>query len=1203
MSTTTKEEPVTLLTREEVRCFNCGQNGHLAKNCRGEKKSLKCYGCQKMGHIARNCPERNRDNKVMNERKQNKKEKNKEENNRVLMQIEALTKEVAALKGQSTSSEEHLFIQEDLNKRFGVDFYPSLLCNDHTSYNTKRRKKTIEIVVDTGGGSHSFLTREAFILMNRQRGARFTGYNKHAQPVESKGIGTINVQVVKVDGSLHTMVINNVNYCPSGAANILKPQILLENGWDTTRMLHGYIVDPNGEHIKVRRNKHNHPVIDMIIAQKHECYLQKEGEQLVRDNKSILEEFHERLGHCDIRLLGKMIGVPVPKEFHCSTCKICKIKRHTIKKEGTYTARKALEKVYVDIFGPCKTTGYRGRRYIICFVDAFTKVKKFFTMERKGQAGEKLKEYIQEMGIPETLRCDNAKEFLGGIFGVICKERGIRREYSAPYTPQQNGVAERSWRTLMGMVRCMLLRSKLPKTLWPLAVKHAEDVLNSLPRATIKKEGKKRSVSHIELWNSESYLGRGKHIKVHLDDAHIMTWGAPYAVLKEGIRVTEKLDPKGELCYYLGEDWKRNSKVFIRKDFRTIFSCRNYTALLKEPMIIEPKTKENIIIMDESTEVSECQPPQSTVQHLNSEVSTEEGPSQEGSNSQDSAGNDHTTPLMERNYCDIHTDNILENRLRRVANLYTCTEKEPKNFKEATQGKSRNEWTKAIIDELSTLIDMGTFRKVKKKSWMNILRLKHVFKLKRNQEGKIVRHKDRCVVQGCRQIKGIDYFKTRSNVLRKETFRFLCSMAVNTKATIYQADIKNAYPLSKLEEMIFVDQPEGVEFLDDAKKAIIQLKDDEVLQLLRSLYGLKQAGRNWEKLLSQILKKKGFMPCKSDPCLYINKANMKQGKGVLAVGTYVDDLPVLSTSLEEYQIFIRDLKKEIPVVDLGEAKWFLSVEVKQHENKIELSQQREIEETYNQVKGSIGCQNWETPMETKIYNVPDEEQSGKLSDQEKYRSLIGSLLYISEWTRPDLSFSVSYLSRKLGKATSRDMKYLLRVLKFAYDTRDKTLKFIKTDKRAIVGYTDSDWGNDQRDRKSQSGYLLYIHGNLCSWKSAKQDGVALSSANAEYVALSEGAREGIYFQNLLNECYGKKEQVYLYCDNTGAKKNAENELQHKRSKHIDIRYHFIKDEVEKENISVEWINTEENLADIMTKPVSKKVHQGMCNRIFISGER
>ena len=329
---------------------------------------------------------------------------------------------------------------------------------------------------------------------------------------------------------------------------------------------------------------------------------------------------------------------------------------------------------------------------------------------------------------------------------------------------------------------------------------------------------------------------------------------------------------------------------------------------------------------------------------------------------------------------------------------------------------------------------------------------------------------------------------------------------------------------------------------------------------------------------------------------------MRANKGVMAVGTYVDDLPILCNGATQYALFIESLQEQIPVVDLGKAEWFLSVEVNQQPGYIELHQQSEIEHIYSQVEDGVTTKTYTTPMEPKIHNAAN-SPDGKPMDQTKYRSIIGSLLYISEWTRPDLAFAVSFLSTKLGKATTRDWKYLQRVVKFLHDTKDKKLIFTshkKSTPPALIVYSDSDWASDPNDRKSQTGYLVYIHGNLCAWKSAKQNKVALSSANSEYVALSEATREGLYFQNLLMECCEDNQKIIIRSDNKGAIKNAENELHHKRSKHIDIRHHFVKDEVESGNVITEYIRGDNNPADLLTKPVTPNVYNKLVSFILSS---
>ena len=374
------------------------------------------------------------------------------------------------------------------------------------------------------------------------------------------------------------------------------------------------------------------------------------------------------------------------------------------------------------------------------------------------------------------------------------------------------------------------------------------------------------SISHIDLWNAESKLGHCKPSKLVLDHEHLYNWGIRCSVLKEGAWITGKLTDKGEVCYYLGEDWAWSSKIFVTAKFQSIFSCCYYIVLRAKQSVIPEKLTTTLTENSISVSLEEAHSP-SDNHPLPDTGSSSEATVYYGLSSSDNSGDDINLWISVGGYCNIDQASIIPDWCGCIANMYSMEEIEPKMYKEEVTGKSCTQWVQAIVDELSALIDMGSFWRVKRMPDGNVLRLKHVFKLKRNKKGNIILYKDHCVVQGCCQVWGKDYFKTRSNVICKETFRFLCSMATHYRAKIYQADVKNAYPLSELHELIFVNQPEGAEFLDEARRAIVQLEDGEVLQLLQSLYGLKQARRNWEQMLCKILVKRGFTPCKMDPCL------------------------------------------------------------------------------------------------------------------------------------------------------------------------------------------------------------------------------------------------------------------------------------------------------------------------------------------------
>ena len=1197
-----------------VKCWKCKQEGHTLRSC--PRTDLKyCVYHKSTTHNTSDCRARPSSDKAQVQQQ-------------LLTRIAELEQQLKSLIVQdptapSASSTEDassgLLFQTTTNKSEGSAFFDVYT----RSLTFKKKVFTIEVVLDSGGGVNLMNTDELFKFL-KKKSTKIGGVNKKAPPLHTQGSGTVHCSAIASNSHPTSEIVHNVYYSPNSTANIFVPQLLEDAGWDCSNMLKGSVIDPQGRTIAVHRNKFNHPVISLVVENTTTSLTQSE----ILHDSTLLQEYHERLGHCDIRLLAKLLNTRVPKHFHCDTCSLCKVQRHFIHRESTYKAKQPLDKVHVDIFGPCRTVGYASAQYIICFIDSYTRLKKFYCMARKSDAPDKLLRFIQDMGQPRIIRADNAKEFTDGRFAHICLQKGISQEFSAPYTPQQNGVAERSWRTLISMVRCMLKHSHIPKTLWPFAVKHAEHILNCMPRAYTIVQNKKTMIPHVRLWNEFASQSNSpcKMSPVRLDDDHLFKWGSSFSVLNQGTRIADKLAPKGSKFYYLGEDWSRSSKLFVSPSWNSFIRSRNYRQLhlspdtptqcptttsttLDIPSFTHPQTHPDI---PQSSSVSPSHPPPCApdLASDDSDPDTELDIPDNSPSCTSSPEPNPNAPLYERFNCSaLAPKNIINTPrypisqcFRALLTSYPQDDTEPTSYKQAVTGKSRQHWITAIIEELSTLIRMGTFKKVKRDPNMNILRLKHVFKLKR-KKGLITRYKDRCVVGGHKQIQGIDYFKTRANVIRKETLRFMCTVAAKHKATIYQADIKNAFPLSKLREYIYCEEPDGVEYLSQAEQELVKLKDDEVLQLLRSLYGLKQAGRNWEKMLRSILKKKGFTPCKSDPCLYIHKKNLKANKGVMMIGTYVDDLPILCNGLAHYHQFIADLQKEIPIVDLGKAEWFLSVEIEQKPGLIQLHQQSEIRHIFSNMKDELTTKTPSTPIETKIYNTLKSPQGPTLSEekQTKYRSVVGSLLYISEWTRPDISFAVSYLSTRLGRATNTDWKHLQRTVKFLYDTQLKKLVFrhdATTTQSPLTVYTDSGWGEDPDDGKSQNGFLIYAYGNLCSWKSTKQDKVALSTPNAEYVAMSEGAREALHFQNLILECTDNKPKIILYCDNKGAIQNSQNELTHKRCKHIDLKHHFIKDEVELENIIPTYIRSEDNPSDLLTKGVSTHIYNKLINHLI-----
>ncbi len=418
----------------------------------------------------------------------------------------------------------------------------------------------------------------------------------------------------------------------------------------------------------------------------------------------------------------------------------------------------------------------------------------------------------------------------------------------------------------------------------------------------------------------------------------------------------------------------------------------------------------------------------------------------------------------------------------------------------------------------------------------------------------------------------IDYDETFAPVARITSFRFLISFANQFKLLIHHMDVKTAFLNGKLKEEIYMRVPDE-----------IKCKDNQVCKLNKAIYGLKQAARCWFEKFEETLKEKGFKNSPSDHCIYI----LDRGDIVknIYVVLYVDDIIIVTANINTMNSFKMYLMNKFQMVDLKEIKLFLGIKVIRDAHTITLSQNAYIKTILNKFNMS-DCKAVTTPLESKLDYVA-------LGSDEYYdapcRNLIGCLMYIMICTRPDLSIAVNILSRYTNKNNIELWKCLKRVLRYLNGSKDLKLCYVKSEyKNILIGYVDSDWGgNDKNDRKSTSGYVfkLFEKCTIC-WGTKRQASVAASSTEAEYMALFEGVREAIWLKSLANSInLNITEPIIIYEDNNGCIQIANNPSNHKRSKHIDIKYHFSREQVEKNVIKLKYVSTGDQLADILTKPL------------------
>ncbi len=370
-------------------------------------------------------------------------------------------------------------------------------------------------------------------------------------------------------------------------------------------------------------------------------------------------------------------------------------------------------------------------------------------------------------------------------------------------------------------------------------------------------------------------------------------------------------------------------------------------------------------------------------------------------------------------------------------------------------------------------------------------------------------------------------------------------------------------------------QPEGF---------AIRGKEDLVCRLKKSIYGLKQSSRCWNAALDTHLKKIGFVQAGSDPCIY--KAS--EGEPFL-IGVYVDDIAMATKSERRLEEVKQALAGKFDIKDMGKLHHFLGMKIVQDEatGKIWMGQPAYTESLLQRF-GMEAANPVATPVDTstKLVQTTDADEC---FDQHLYQSAIGSLLYLSIATRPDIAFAVSNAAKFSTKPTKQHWTAVKRIMRYLRGTTNLGLVFTPEVSGDFIGYSDADWGGDVNDRKSTSGYLFQASGAAISWRSKKQTCVALSTAEAEYVALASAVQEAIWLRQLTTELEvnALTEATTIFEDNQSAISLTKNPQFHGRSKHISIKYHFVRDQVTKGTVKLKYCPSKEMVADMLTKGLPK----------------
>ena len=525
---------------------------------------------------------------------------------------------------------------------------------------------------------------------------------------------------------------------------------------------------------------------------------------------------------------------------------------------------------------------------------------------------------------------------------------------------------------------------------------------------------------------------------------------------------------------------------------------------------------------------------------------------------------------------------------------------EPTTFIQSQTYPDAPMWLEATNDEVQNFIDKRVLLPLDATEipdGANIVGSRFVYKLKREADGTIERYKARLVAQGFTQEYGVDYTETFAPVSQVLSVRLCLILTVQLGLRAHHVDVKCAFLNATLREEVYIRLPKG-----------FNIGGKTYGRALKSIYGLKQAAHDWHQLQHNFIMgyDSRIRQSASEPCLYYIMTEDLQ----ILINTHVDDYTICVNDDQWYQTFILAFSKQFECEEKGQVTHLLQTKVVWSDDGTEVSllQSRHIDDLSQQYNVN-NCKPMNTPMEHGLQLSPADELVSEGSSRLPYRQLLGSLWWIARVTRPDIMFAVAYLSRFANCHSDIHYSHLLRVLKYLKTTSTQALRFRKhapetaplevssysdadrfPDEPMLTGdsvqtHSDSDWAGDKFDRRSVSGNITFLYGNPVNWNSHRQTTVALSSAEAEYYAMTDATKEALLVRQLLRELsYDHySAPVPIHVDNMGAKYIAENMINNKRTKHIDIRYHFIRHYIQDKAIRLDYVPTKLNIADLMTK--------------------
>ncbi|KAL2933517.1 Retrovirus-related Pol polyprotein from transposon TNT 1-94 [Bienertia sinuspersici] len=978
----------------------------------------------------------------------------------------------------------------------------------------------------------------------------------------------------------------------------------------------------------------------------------------IRSNNNVsLDILHARLGHVSLSKMQHIpiCNCQSIREYNCCVCSIAKF--HKLPFETSENrAASCFDLVHMDFWGPYKVEALDGSKYFFTILDDHSRITWTSLLKNKLQVAKVIISFFQMVKTQfgkeiKCIRSDNGTEIVKEQCLDFFSKLGVIHQRSVAGVPQQNSRVERKHKHLLEVSRSLRFHAHLPKQFWGDCILSATDIVNKLPTKVLGWKtpyetlfNKPVSYDDLKIIGCLCFAYNMSKIKDKFDPRgrKCILIGFPFGqkAYKLYDLDTKQVFISRDVIFYESIFPFKNSEIdknnieyhnqpniisFGEEDLvqitnNNISIDHNSTSDNSDPIanmsahhdIVEDSTNlPGTVYQSENQDTNLGSQDQlinsaTDIQQPNlfvvSDFSGTDSPGinhtdlNEFSNNLINANDTHSTSVINtkrqikssnslKDYIGAYVPHRLSNdKMSESVSFAVNSSKiiEPRNYSEA---KLTPGWIEAMNKELKALEDNCTWEMCDLPKGKKAINSKWVYKTKLNPDGTVERLKARLVAVGYQQVEGEDFTQTFSPVAKLATVRVVIALATVKNWPLCQLDVNNAFLHGYLEEEVYMIPPEGYE----------KGQKGQVCKLKKTLYGLKQASRQWNKELCKLLKFIGFKQSTQDYSLFTRS---KEGE-FLVVLVYVDDMLVTGTSQVQIEEVKTCLDQAFTIKDLGQLNYFLGIEVKRTNSGTFLYQKKYISDILID-SGMENCIIAAAPLPT---GLKLSAYSGEpITNPNVYRRLIGRLLYLG-MTRPDLAYCVQHLSQYMHCPRVPHLRAALHVLRYLKGTTDMGLFYSAESDMEIKAYSDSDWDGCQDTSRSLSAYAIFLGNNLVSWKTKKQGTVSKSSAEAEYRSMSSTASEIVWLEGLLQDL---QVQAFLpiqfYCDNKSAEHLAQNPKFHDKTKHLKRDMHYIREQVKEGFIETSHVSSSQQLADLLTKPLNSTQHKLLSCKLGLQPE-